>query len=184
MQLIRYFAIFAFLFLTAAYIFFAPVRLVKEGAKGLTLAAFGYSFGEKQFSGVVYDTHQDSQLARITFLLHGKRHGPELQWYANGQRFIERYYRQGLEVGTHKAWYEDGSVKFLKNFHAGLPHGEFYDWHPNGQLAQFVVFENGKEVAAKSWTAGGKPFYNYVWHGEQTIGLRGDTFCSPLKKRL
>ena len=183
-QLIRYFAGVVLFFFLGTYFFLFPVQVLKVESKDLALAPFGYTYKGKEFSGVVYDFYPNSKISKLTFIYKGKRHGPDIQWHVNGQRFIEQHYHHGQEVGQHKAWYEDGSVKYFKNFREGLPHGEFYEWHNSGQLAQFVVYENGKELAAKSWTAGGKPFYNYVWYKDQTIGLRGDTFCSPVKKRL
>lgn len=183
MQLIRFFLFLIVAGFGAAYLYWAPVRFVEDGSSSLKLAPDGYTYQGKIFSGFIYKL-KGFQLMRLAFVEHGQRHGPDIQWYGNGQRFIERHYSHGLESGIHRAWFQDGRPMYLKSFETGKPQGEFYEWHANGQLAQFILFSEGKEIAAKSWTAGGKPFYNYVWSGEKPLGMQGDRFCTPTKKRL
>ncbi len=166
----------------AVYLHLAPIQIVDEFDRELELATLGYNYRGQAFTGIVYHFLKPFSLERLTFIYKGKRHGADIAWFDNGQRSIERHYDHGLEVGEHKAWYQDGSVKYFKSFVEGVAHGEFFDWHSNGQLAQFILFDHGREVAAKSWTAGGKPFYNYLWDGNSRIGLQGDRFCSPKKR--
>lgn len=168
--------------IVSVFLLAGPIRFMAVSAPGLSLSPLGFSYDKKPFTGAVYQRASTGRFLQLTFLWRGKRHGADIQWFGNGRRSIERHYRNGLEVGTHKAWYQDGSVKSLKVFADGVAHGKFYDWHSNGRLAQFVIYEHGREVAAKSWTAGGKPFYNYVWNDHAPIGVQGDRFCSPKKK--
>lgn len=175
--------IFAICSLLSAIVWFTNIRVVDVDSKSLSVVPNGFHFLQEPFSGAVY-SWQGNHLSSLVFVVNGLRHGPDLQWYANGQRFIERHYEFGNESGLHKAWYEDGQVRSLKSFKNGLAHGEFFEWHSNGQPSQLIVYENGKEVAAKSWTAGGKPFYNYVWYNGSRIGLEGDRFCLPPPKKL
>lgn len=174
----------AFIFLAAILVvaIYSPIRFVSENDRALALAPFGYTYQAKPFTGIVYNISRQWRPLRLTFVSDGKLNGADIHWYDNGQRSIERHYAAGMESGEHKAWFQDGAVKFFKTFVAGVPHGEFYEWHSNGQLAQYVLFDHGKELAAKSWTAGGKPFYNYVWDENFRIGLQGDRFCSPRKR--
>lgn len=158
-----------------------PFHFVRESEEGLSPASFGYSFQGAPFSGVIFGYHSTGGLSRLSMVFKGKNHGMDLRWFPNGQRSVERYYRDGLETGTHKTWYEEGKPKSLKTFDSGKAHGEHYEWHPNGQLAQFARFDRGAEVAAKSWTSGGKPFFNYVWKDQARLGLLGDSFCTPAK---
>jgi hypothetical protein len=162
--------------------FSAGVRAVGLYSPDLQVIPFGYQYQHRPLTGIVYEFYRGHGLAKITVLFRGKRHGPEIHWYDNGQRWIERHYRDGLETGIHRAWYPDGSVKFLKSFsNEGVPHGEFYAWHSNGRLAEYTRFVNGQEIATKSWTGGGKPFYNYIWRNGKRVGLQGDTYCEPRK---
>jgi hypothetical protein len=158
------------------------IHFVRSSERQLALAPWGYNYAGRPLTGIVFDTFSKLNLSRLEFIFNGKREGISIQWFENGQRSIERHYAHGLETGVHKAWYEDGSVRSLKTFAEGLPNGEFFEWHSNGTLAQYVVYDHGRELRAKSWTAGGKPFYNYVWRDQARIGLEGDRFCSP--KRL
>jgi hypothetical protein len=161
----------------------APVRFVGAYSSKLSVVPFGFHYDQKPFYGVVYSVYEGS-LSSLIFVWEGLRHGPDLQWYDNAQLFVERHYQHGLESGTHKAWYKDGRVKSLKSFRNGKAHGESFEWYTNGHPSQFILYDQGREVAAKTWTSGGKPFYNYVWNEGKRIGLEGDRFCSPLKRAL
>lgn len=174
--------LFTLLTLTGAYLL-RHVHFVPAESSQLSTTAFGYDYRGQPLSGVVYQGHLWKDLSRITVLWEGKRYGPEILWYGNGQRFVERHFNAGLEVGRHLEWFPDGRVRSLKSFENGLPSGEFFEWHPNGQLAQYIKYDNGREIVAKTWTSGGKPFYNYVWKDNRKIGLEGDRFCSPQKSR-
>lgn len=165
-------------------IHYFPVRVIRDGDRALSLTALGFNYQGQGFTGIVFDTFGGFQLSKLIVIVRGERHGPDLQWFSSGQRFVERHYRNGMESGIHKAWFENGAVRFFKTFKDGVPDGEFFEWHANGQLAQYVLYRNGQEIAAKSWTAGGKPFYNYVYHEARPIGLQGDTFCAPKIKSL
>ena len=157
------------------------VHIIRLGNPDLKLAPLGYTFRLKPLSGVVFDS-SSWNLLHLGFSWNGKRIGPEWQWYENGKNFVSSFYREGVEHGAQRAWFPDGKPKYWKNFRDGIAHGEFYEWHANGSLAQFIRYEEGTEVAAKSWTSGGKPFYNYVRSADSQIGIKGDRFCSPSKK--
>ncbi len=184
MQLRRF---FLFLIITSsititAAIWSLNVQVAEWNSPDLRRIPLGYEYKSKPLTGLVYEFYPGKKLAKLGFLYKGKRQGPEIYWYNNGQRWVERHYQAGLDEGIHKVWYADGKVKSLKHFIKGVPHGEFYEWHDNGNIAQFIEYDHGKEIVAKSWTGGGKPFYNYVWRDGTRIGLEGDTYCSP--KRL
>lgn len=152
---------------------------VPQASPELEVTPLGYRYRGRPFTGLTYVLYPSRLPAKLAFFRSGKRQGPEIHWYRNGQRWMERHYDEGLEVGTHKVWYPDGAVKSLKQFSQGMPHGDFLDWHSNGVPALFIHYEKGTEVTAKSWTAGGKPFYNYLWREGRRVGLEGDAFCSP-----
>lgn len=158
---------------------YAKSFCVPQSSPELQVTPEGYTYRGKPFGGIIYILRDNFWPTKIALFYQGKRHGAEIHWYPNGQRWIERQYEEGREKGTHMAWYPDGSVKYIKHFHQGKPHGDFMDWHSNGTLSQFVRYEHGREIAAKSWTAGGKPFYNYTWRNGERVGIEGDSFCSP-----
>jgi antitoxin component YwqK of YwqJK toxin-antitoxin module len=184
MHRLQLIVILALAVLAVLYVSVGPIRLVPIHSAGLALAPYGYSYVGKPFTGVVYERGSGYHLLMFTTVYKGLRHGPDIQWYASGNRFIERHYYYGRATGVHKAWFENGRIRSFKTYRNGEPDGEFYEWHSNGQLAQFILYRQGKEVAAKSWTAGGKPFYNYVWNEGRPVGLQGDAFCSPRKRKL
>ena len=157
------------------------VQIISLSSKDLKRVPKGFLFKDQVFTGLIYDFHSNRKLSDLAFVLRSKKHGYELQWYDSGQRFIERHFWLGDQSGTHYAWFENGNVRSIKKFKDGVADGDFFDWHPNGQLAQFIHYERGIEISAKSWTARGKPFYNYVWFEGSRLGFEGDTFCSPRK---
>jgi hypothetical protein len=156
-------------------------RIVNQNSPNLALAAFGYSYQGAPLTGLVLDFVSWHQLRKFVFVFEGTLHGPEITWYDNGQRWTERHYYFGQEHGVQKAWYPNGQAESLKNFDHGVAEGDFFGWYQNGILSQYVKYENGREIVAKTWTGGGKPFYNYVWNGNNRIGLQGDRFCSQPK---
>ena len=79
-------------------------------------------------------------------------------------------------------WYEDGSVKSLRTYIDGVIDGEMWTWHPNGNLADFNLYDHGKEITHKSWVFDGTPFYNYVYQDGKKVGMLGGEFCRPLAK--
>lgn len=157
------------------------IQVISLSSKDLKVVPKGFLYKNKVFSGLIYDFHSTGMLSALGFAIRGQKHGPEIQWYPSGQRFIQRNFYLGEPAGTHYSWYENGAAQSVKEFSNGVPNGEFFDWHHNGQLSQFIKYQQGQEISAKSWTSRGKPFYNYVWSNGQRKGLEGDSFCSPTK---
>lgn len=153
------------------------VRVIDWNSARSKRVPFGVTYEGRPFSGITYQWTK-GRLTKLAFHLHGKRHGGEWQWNIDGQILIERHYHWGQEDGEQLSWYPDGKPRTFKYFSKGKLEGEAYEWHSTGSLAQVVSYRNGEEWGAKSFTAGGKPFYNYVWHDEKRIGLSGDRFCS------
>jgi antitoxin component YwqK of YwqJK toxin-antitoxin module len=157
------------------------VQVISLSSKDLKIVPKGFLYEDQVFSGVIYDFHSTGMLSALTFVVRSQKHGPEIQWYSSGQKFIQRQFYFGEQAGVHYSWYENGSVQSIKRFSNGLPDGDFFDWHPNGQVSQFIRYQQGQEISAKSWSSRGKPFYNYVWSEGSRLGLEGDSFCSPTK---
>ena len=81
-----------------------------------------------------------------------------------------------------KLWYRDGKVQALKNYVNGLADGEFWGWHHNGEVSDYHVFKAGKQTIYKSFISDGKPFYNFVFDGNKTVGLKAGSFCKTKKR--
>jgi antitoxin component YwqK of YwqJK toxin-antitoxin module len=86
----------------------------------------------------------------------GYRHGPEREWYANGQLGWEREYAHGDLHGPALGWYEDGSRDHQKAFRHGKLHGKAFRWHPNGRMAASSEWRDGKLLWMKWWDEKGR----------------------------
>ena len=170
--------------MVSLFVWLYPLRIVSLQSKSVAMSSEGYVLNGKIFSGLLYQLSQENRLLRMLTVHKGRLHGFDIQWYPNGQRFVEKYYRDGREVGVHKSWYANGNVQYYKTFQDGVAHGDFFEWHTNGQVSSFIKYDQGAEVAVKTWTFKGKPFYNYVWSKNSKVGLQGDKFCAPRKKVL
>ena len=131
----------------------------------------------QKFSGWIFSFYSRFNIRSISRYQNGLKDGREIFYYENGQKWSEQFFQAGLPHGQSRGWFKNGSPRFTKEYLLGMNVGEYWAWHDNGQLAYFVKYNSGQEIAYKSWTAFGKPFYNYVWQGQQKTGLKGGAFC-------
>lgn len=134
-------------------------------------------FKGKNVSGWIYSFYSPLRLRRVAGYRNGKKHGREVLYFENGQKWSEQWFDSGKPDGLSRGWYKDGKPRFTRNYKNGVSVGEYWAWHDNGQLSYFVKYASGKEVAFKTWSYFGKPFYNYVWQNNYKIGLKGGAFC-------
>ncbi len=87
-------------------------------------------FSDQSFNFQVVDLKSPN-----IFVLQGLRHGPEIYWYEDGQRWNERNYRYGKENGLQKSWHRDGRPMTLKNFKEGIYDGDFFEWFSDGRIS-------------------------------------------------
>ena len=64
------------------------------------------------------------------------KHGRELVFHASGQKFIERYFRDGKEQGRRLAWQETGTLQFDGCLNHGELHGRVTEFYPDGKTVQ------------------------------------------------
>lgn len=137
--------------------------------------------GDQPFTGVVVQVFSPLQIKKLAFYWQGKKNWNEYFWHSNGQLAEVRSYTNGTPIGKHRGWHPDGRVKYYKEYVNGQPVGEGWSWHGNGQVATYIRYSQGEEVAFKSWTNDGKPFYNHVWDQGRKVGYEGGGFCKPRK---
>ena len=86
-----------------------------------------------------------------------KEDEPYVEYYDNGQKKIERHFKDGKQDGLETVWYENGQ----KQAEAHLKNGE-YDgrgtyWYENGQKQAEVHYKDGKEDGlGTAWDENGK----------------------------
>jgi antitoxin component YwqK of YwqJK toxin-antitoxin module len=96
------------------------------------------------------------------------KHGPEREWYRNGQLSYERQYDDGEPIGRWVAWYEDGQLRSEAFFGSSTLQAMTW-WHPNGQVSTRGMASNGlREGLWTSWYEDGSK----KWEGRYSAGLR------------
>lgn len=136
-------------------------------------------YKEIPFKGVLNVYYSSNELKSEIQYDDGKKHGSEKQWYVNGDKLMERFYKQGFKTGVHKAWRQDGTPKFEYHFNEkGEFHGIVKEWYKNAQIFRDFNYVDGKEVGLqRMWTNEGTLKANYeVVHGER-FGLIGLKKC-------
>lgn len=85
------------------------ILIVEETSAQLILTPSGYTYDGEPFSGAIFLDTEDGRLLRLLFAWRGLKQGPEIHWYPNGRRALERYYKDGQETYS-KSWAEDGTA--------------------------------------------------------------------------
>jgi hypothetical protein len=156
---------------------FHPVVITNHQDAKISLAPFGYSFEGRKFTGVLFSTHVNKKLKRLSFVLNGKLHFKDIHWYSVGQTQLVVNYWLGLNEGFKKVWYHTGEPRSISYYENGKRHGEAWGWFPDGQTREFSYHERGREVVIRSFTSNSKPFHNWVRTEKGIEGLKGDRNC-------
>lgn len=136
-------------------------------------------YKEVPFEGVLVSYYKAEKLNSKIEYLDGKKHGFENQWYKNGTKLVERFYKEGFKTGTHKSWWEDGTPKFEYHFNEkGEFHGVVKEWYKNAQIFRDFNYVNGKEVGSqRMWKNNGTIKANYEVVNGERFGLIGLKKC-------
>ena len=59
--------------------------------------------------------------------------------------------------GLWVQWHENGQKAIEKNFKNGKLDGLLVNWHENGQKAYEANFKDGKRISEKFWNSKGEP---------------------------
>ena len=98
----------------------------------------------------------------------------ETQWYKNGQKKSEIYFKEDFRAdgqdGKYTSWYENGQKEYEGSMKEGEPHGFWTAWYENGQKkGEGIVDHRGgfaiesldeetdisKFISAECWTENG-----------------------------
>lgn len=136
-------------------------------------------YNKVPFEGLLVSYYEPEKLKSKIEYVGGKKHGFENQWYKNGEKLIERFYKAGFKTGTHKSWWEDGMLKFEYHFNEkGEFHGIVKEWYKNAQVFSDFNYVNGKEVGSqRMWKNNGTIKANYEVVNGERFGLIGLKKC-------
>ena len=83
--------------------------------------------------------------------------GKSLKWHENGQKKVERNFKDGKFDGPSNAWYENGQKKWEANNKDGEADGLVLEWHENGEKFIETNYKDGGIIYRKYWNNKGEP---------------------------
>ena len=97
----------------------------------------------------------------------GKMDGPEVNWYANGQKWAEGTYKDDERDGPWTMWYEDGRLASEYTWDNGDLVAVTV-WMPNGDKCANTKFENGTGIVYGYGDDGQKAFQGSFKDGKES----------------
>ena len=82
----------------------------------------------------------------VSLLMVGCVRDRWIDYYDNGQKKWERYYKDTQLIGTVTWWYESGQKRQQLNYKDGKQHGSSIWWNENGKEVYRKTYEDGEEV--------------------------------------
>ncbi|MCA9261651.1 MAG: toxin-antitoxin system YwqK family antitoxin [Planctomycetales bacterium] len=71
-------------------------------------------------------------------------HGSYVEYYANGNKYAEGTYKQGVYDGVWKFWYENGQLCKEVKFAEGVPDGQWETRRADGTLRSVKAYKMGR----------------------------------------
>jgi antitoxin component YwqK of YwqJK toxin-antitoxin module len=97
-------------------------------------------------NGIYVRYHPESNNKKVEYTLSGgKRHGIYQRWYANGIRWYESNYVDGLMDGLFQEWLCDGSRYIECNYVMDKLQGYYKKWDNLGNLVEDRFYVGGIE---------------------------------------
>lgn len=125
------------------------VLLIPEPATGVTfdnLVKRGGLF-YKRFSDVPFTGRTNDMLEKISFQ-NGKRHGPWIEYYENGQLLRKGAYEGGKPGGPFVQYSKTGQLEAKGSFRNGHYEGPWVFYWENGQLMAKGAYKTGFRTGA------------------------------------
>ena len=79
-------------------------------------------------------------------LKSGKKKGPWVDYYKNGQLAKKVNYKNGSKEGPWVGYYRNGKLKFKGDFKNGLEEGHWIAYRSNGVLWEDAIYKNGNDI--------------------------------------
>ncbi|HEY8937996.1 MAG TPA: hypothetical protein VIM65_22390 [Cyclobacteriaceae bacterium] len=95
--------------------------------------------------------------------------GPYTDYYTNGNKEVEAFYKKGRLHGERKIWFPTGTLRSVEQYRNGKLHGVCKMWHPNRTQAILSHYKKGDEHGAYAWwnEKGELKTLNKFSHGER-----------------
>jgi len=122
------------------------------------------------YTGTKSEFYPDGQKRAEMYYKNGRRFGISNAWHENGQKWARVDFKNGIQEGRSIVWYESGLVKKMDMyFEKGEPNGEAKYWYDNDQLLYDAVYDNGIPERMKGWRENGDPWFHYEFKGKNKV---------------
>ena len=113
------------------------------------------------YTGTKSEFYPEGKKKTEKYYKNGKKYGISTAWYENGQDKIKANFKDGLPDGMFTIWYDNGEMKSQMEWDNGILNGVNKVWYDNGQMLQEAVFVNGiPEGNFKVWRQNGDSWFN------------------------
>ena len=90
----------------------------------------------------------------------------------NGQKYYERSFKNGKQVGLETLWYKNGQKREEGTLNQNGKHdGLFTSWYKNGQKRLEVNYKDGEKMSETKWYSGGQKLSKWSFMGGELDGL-------------
>ena len=126
---------------------------------GLTEGIIYRKGSDTPYTGKAFEFYDNGQKEFEEYYKEGKLDGLNVWWYRNGQKQIEQNFKDGILDGLQVQWHENGQKAVEGKFKDGKMQGLWIAWHNNGQKRNEDNYKNGKVVkgSEKYWNSKGEP---------------------------
>jgi len=93
------------------------------------------TFASEPFSGRIVTIENENGrdfIATDETYKSGKRNGPSVRWFPEGQKMYERHYHEGQWHGLVTRWWPNGQKMYVRAYTNGQRHGQDVTWRSDG----------------------------------------------------
>jgi len=100
----------------------------------------------KPVTGQVIDMYQVSKHHKLLAnCINGKWDGKYTEWFDNGNKKHEGFYKDGQPEGMHTTWYDNGQICNTTPYKSGKITGKYVEWYNDGKKKVEGNFLDGKK---------------------------------------
>lgn len=98
---------------------------------------------KKAFNGAFIETFENGKIKGTGNFVNGQLEGQRIQFFENGQKRTEKFYKASYPHGISKEFYEDGTLKQMGEFVDNKENGIWIIYYETGEKHVESTFVNG-----------------------------------------
>ena len=128
------------------------------------------------YTGTKSEFYPNGEKKAEMYYKNGRRFGISTAWHENGKKRAQVNFKNGLPEGRSIIWYESGLVKKMDmSFEKGIPDGEAKYWYDNDQLLYDAVYNDGIPESMKGWRENGDSWFHYEFKSKNIVDKTWNT---------